>query len=130
MARITTAQDILKAKGYKSTKFDTNGFLQAVGAYFLEHDVKAKLAIVSLRFLDVPYDGGCLALTSDERTAGWKARLEMDCDGEWKEFAEKMFHPHVVVDAPYYTNALALLQVMGGYVVEKNGKKAATVALI
>lgn len=169
MAKITTAQDILKEKGYKAEKFDTNGFLDAVASYFRKHDVKDKLLIVSYRFLDVKTDDEILEMainaqkdaylfsgpykeaiywrSSTSKSGGWKSQIE---EGEYDNCVPRGFdkligddisgfhirdieRPRFIVDAPYFSNAISLLQIMGGYVVEKkrrSGFNTADVTLI
>ena len=169
MPKITTAQDILKEKGYKANKFDTNGFLDAVADYFRKHEVKDKLLIVSYRFLDVKTDDEILELAlrakedlyvfsgpykealywrlSTDKSRGWKAQIG---DGEYNNCVPPGFdeilddyitgfnirdieRPRIIVDSPYFKNALSLLQIMGGYVVEKkkrSGYNTADVTLI
>lgn len=56
MAKIISAQSILKQKGYVQNKFDTNGFMQAVGEFFLANSVESKLLLLPYRFLDIKVD--------------------------------------------------------------------------
>lgn len=56
MAKIISAQSILKQKGYVQNKFDTNGFMQTVAQYFIDNSVESKLLLVPFRFLDVRVD--------------------------------------------------------------------------
>ncbi len=166
MAKITTAQDLLKEKGYVANKFDTNGFLEAVADYFREHEVKDKLLLVSYRFLDVKTDDEILELAmktkedwsvfsrpykeaiywrlSTGKAGGWKAQTK---DGECDNCVPAGFdtlldeytsgfnirdieRPRIVVDSPYFKNALSLLQIMGGYVVEKKKRHGIDTALV
>ena len=138
MARITTAQDILKEKGYKSAKFDTNGFLEAVAVFFREHEIQSKLLLINRRFVDSKtdeeieelrkqgeedylwrrcYEEALLWRVSDtERARGWKAQFKEE---EYEADSYIRARPRIIVDAPYFSNALSLLCIMGGYVVEK-----------
>lgn len=138
MARITTAQDILKEKGYKSAKFDTNGFLEAVAVFFREHEIQSKLLLINRRFVDSKtdeeieelrkqgeedylwrrcYKEALLWRVSDtERARGWKAQFKEE---EYEADSYIRARPRIIVDAPYFSNALSLLCIMGGYVVEK-----------
>ncbi len=166
MKKIISAEDILKAKGYKADKFDTDGFMAAVAQFFIDNEVKDKLLIVSNRFLDVMTDEEYAAyrptvwipeltdryhyywrLTDEERTRGWKDQSAVtetggalfvqelwDAGHSKPEGTYELDRPRIVVDSPYYKNALFLLQTMAGYTVEKrrkkNGYETALVSLI
>lgn len=56
MGKIISAQSILKQKGYVHNKFDTDGFMDAVGQYFIDNDVESKLLLIPFRFLDLKVD--------------------------------------------------------------------------
>lgn len=57
MSKIIQASDILRQKGFVQTKFDTNGFINAVGKFFLANPVESKLLLVPYRFLDIKVHG-------------------------------------------------------------------------
>lgn len=64
VTKFVRAQDILKEKGFKAPPFDTAGFQNAVVEYFKEHEVSAKLEVVSMRFInytDAPKCGFSMA---------------------------------------------------------------------
>jgi len=149
MAKITTAQDLLKEKGYKVNKFDTNGFLEAVAGYFRRVDVKDKLLLVSKRFVEV--DNALESkkfffreLSDDEKATGWDAQTEIDANDLLGIYCQDrdlrkslmdqltfgMLKPRIVVDAPFFKNAVSLLQIMGGYVVEKKKRHGIDTALV
>lgn len=141
MARITTAQDILKEKGYQSAKFDTNGFLEAVAVFFRANKIESKLLVINRRFVDSKtdeeieelrkqgeedylwrrcYEEALLWRVSDtERARGWKAQFKEE---EYEADSYIRARPRIIVDTPYFSNALSLLRIMGGYVVEKKKK--------
>lgn len=56
MTKMISAQQILKQKGYVQSKFDTNGFMNAVAQYFIDNDVESKLLLFPFRFLDIKVD--------------------------------------------------------------------------
>lgn len=68
MTKIIKASEILRKKGYKQGKFDTNGFINTVGQFFLDHDISSKLLLIPFRFLDVEVDGDdpCKVFTLDD----------------------------------------------------------------
>lgn len=151
-----TAKDILRSKEYVAPKFDTAKFIQAVGEYFSNNDVKSKILLIPFRFIDVeweycpevedtlamncPYD---LSLTDRDRC--YKAELEVDecgrlvaaeyyaMDNRNRQEEAGILVPRIIIDKPYFENAAQMLRVMGGYVVEKRMKKRVklyTVSLI
>lgn len=142
MTKIMSAQSILKEKGFVQNKFDTNGFMNAVGRYFLENGVEDKLLLVPFRFLDISADGDFpynpFNITDEEEKLGYKAQTERDGRGRVKyivDLFENNFEeyrkeqdagllvPRIIVDKPFFENAAATLRLMGGYVVEKQMKK-------
>lgn len=142
MTKIMSAQSILKEKGFVQNKFDTNGFMDAVGWYFLENGVKDKLLLVPFRFLDISTDWECpynpFNITEEEEKLGYKAQTERDgrgrvkfivdlFDNEFEEYRNEqdagLLVPRIIVDKPFFENAAATLRLMGGYVVEKQMKK-------
>lgn len=149
MAKIISAQSILKQKGYVQNKFDTNGFMQAVGQYFIDNSVESKLLLVPFRFLDIDrtlQDDGKerynpFGITEEEVKVGYKVQTKMkklECfdypewaydlsKSDWENFQKQeqagLDEPRIVVDKPFFENAAATLRLMGGYVVEKQMKK-------
>lgn len=158
MKKIISAKDILKSKGYAADKFDTDGFMEAVASFFINHEVKDKLLIVCKRFLDIEteevfedkrekflfsetrrhYEANYYywRVSNNDRAKGWKAQCETDKDGHplfIRELCEARHYPpsnvgdtarpRIVVDSPYYENALFLLQTMAGYTVDKRNKR-------
>lgn len=57
MTKIISAQSILRQKGFVKKKFDTNGFMEEVGKYFLQNPVESKLLLIPYRFLDIQVIG-------------------------------------------------------------------------
>ena len=127
MGKIVTAQDLLKEKGYIEEKFDTNGFLQCVADWFREHDVKDKLIIRPKRFIEMdnPPKGGWIDMTNVKQwiaTLPWEQQLLMLQKGTAV--------PFLFVDKPFVKNAMYMLQVMNGFIVEKGKKGVYEVSLI
>ena len=127
MGKIVTAQDLLKEKGYIEEKFDTNGFLQCVADWFREHDVKDKLLIRPKRFIEMdnPPKGGWLDMTNVDEwivSLPWEQQLLMLQKGTAV--------PFIWVDKPFMKNAMYMLQVMNGFIVEKGKKGVYEVSLI
>lgn len=147
MGKIISAQSILKQKGFVQNKFDTNGFMNAVGQYFLDNTVESRLLLLPSRFLDIdrtldedgkekcnPYD-----ITPENERLGYQVEVERNPATGELVFAEKtlkrdfwMFKsmkdfgvlvPRIIIDKPFFENAAGVLRVMGGYVVEKRVTK-------
>lgn len=147
MGKIISAQQILKEKGYVQNKFDTAGFINAVGEYFLANSVESRLLLVPYRFLDInrtPDEDGketfnLFRVTEEEQKLGYKVQTEMDkvngCPAylvelnktDWEMFRWNLdagiAQPRIIVDRPFFENAAGMLRLMGGYVVEKQMKK-------
>lgn len=147
MGKIISAQSILKQKGFVQNKFDTNGFMNAVGQYFLDNTVESRLLLFPCRFLDIdrtldgdgeetwnPYD-----ITPESERLGYQVEVERNPATGELVFAEKalkknfwmlkaqndsgVLMPRIIIDKPFFENAAGVLRVMGGYVVEKNVTK-------
>lgn len=186
MTKMISAQQILKQKGYVQSKFDTNGFMNAVAQYFIDNDVESKLLLFPFRFLDIKVDKendpcnlvkkeDLSSLSASDRIAmdnmdfnaidhtcpnpfdiGWQDRLlgykvqtKMDPVENYPEWAMKLSRcdwealriqqeagldkPRIIIDSPFFENAVGMLRVMGGFVVvpkRKKGKKLYTVMLV
>lgn len=142
MGKILSAKSILKQKGFVQNKFDTNGFMNAVGEYFLKNSVEYRLLLFPYRFLNIEWGAGdngedkfnMFNITQEERKLGYKVQTEIEEDGLAK-FAHELYdndydeyrlemdmdilRPRIIIDKPFFENAAGLLRVMGGYVVEK-----------
>lgn len=142
MGKILSAQSILKQKGFVQNKFDTNGFMNAVGEYFLKNPVESRLLLFPCRFLDIERGAGengedkynMFNVTPEEEKVGFKVQTEKAEDG-WPVFAHELYEkdfdeyrleldwyilrPRIIIDKPYFENAASVLRIMGGYVVEK-----------
>lgn len=151
MGKILRVQDILKQKGFVQKKFDTNGFMNAVGEYFLNNPVESRLLLVPYRFLDIDRTdeeyGNPFGITEEEEKLGYKVQTEtvlytLSSLGkqiriakflqEAMENDDTQFRlnteygigsPRIIIDKPFFENAAGALRVMGGYVVEKEMKK-------
>ena len=149
MKKIISAQNILKQKGYVQNQFDTEGFMEAVAKFFMEHEVKDKLLLVPVRFLDVkpnkfykngqPMTYNSYGISVKNKDKGWadqaedKNRKWVFAKDAWGEFSylleenpdDRRFYidePRIVIDKPFFKNAIFMLEVMGGYVVERDKK--------
>ena len=127
MGKILTAQDLLKEKGYIEEKFDSNGFLQCVADWFRSHNIEDKLLIRPKRFIEMdnPPKGGWLDMTNVEQwivSLPWEQQLLMLQKGTAV--------PFIWVDKPFMKNAMYMLQVMNGFIVEKGKKGVYEVSLI
>lgn len=136
--KIITARDVLaqKSEGQEPTKFDTNGFINTVGRFFLRHEVWDTIMVKPVIFAKHKK-----FVEAHEITKGWfyiRTVYEHDKYGrifDWKknhddwnldwnyhrDFKSKCIH----VDAPFIKNAIATLQVMGGYTVKYSRKDEA-----
>lgn len=151
MGKILSAQSILKQKGFVQNKFDSNGFMNAVGEYFLKNPVESRLLLVPYRFLDIDrtdeQHGNIFGITEEEEKLGYKVQTEtvpytlsgigkqiriakflkeaMENDNlQWRFNTDYgIGAPRIIIDKPFFENAAGLLRVMGGYVVEKEMKK-------
>lgn len=157
MGKIISAQSILKQKGFVQNKFDTSGFMEAVGQYFIDNKVEDRLLLVPHRFLDIDRTVGAdgketfnlFGVTEDEQKLGYKVQTAMNKligqpewvvdmnKNDWERFRWNLEMgiavPRIIVDKPFFENAAGLLRVMGGYVVEKRirkKRKTYTVTLI
>lgn len=68
MGKILSAQSILRQKGFVQNKFDTNGFMEEVGRFFLQNPVESRLLLVPYRFLDIKVygDDPCDVVTQED----------------------------------------------------------------
>lgn len=148
MTKLISAQTILKEKGFVQNKFDTNGFMQAVGQYFLENSIESKLLLIPSRFIEIDKEvyiegktyKNPLEITDDDIKVGYKVQTEMDkkypqwaawlidlnkrnADLTWAQVHLDISYPRIIIDKPFFENAAATLRLMGGYVVEKQMKK-------
>ena len=152
MSKIIQAKDILKAKNYVQTKFDTNGFLSVVGKYFMESDVNAVLRVLSERFADIDPDNEdekqfrdyykLGKITQSDIDRGYLPVLEevpFECtncvskESYWNSVYQGYYRPRIVVDRPFVRNAVFALRTLAGYNVEpvrKRGKTHYEVTLI
>lgn len=127
MGKILTAQDLLKEKGYVEEKFDTNGFLQCVGNWFKEHEVKDKLIIRPKRFIEMdnPPKGGWKDMTNVEEWLKGYPQLSQLVIIETRQNV-----PFIWVDEPFIKNAVFTLKTMAGYTVKKAKKGCYEITLL
>lgn len=135
--KIITAREILaqKEQGKEPTKFDTNGFINQVAHFFLKHEVWDAIYVKPVLFAKHKK-----VLEHWKITKGWLyvREWELDkysevfdikhCEGDLKlelDFFHEFMTGCINIDEPFFKNALAVLQVMGGYVVKYDRQKKA-----
>lgn len=127
MVKLVQASMLLKEKGYVEEKFDQQGFTECIYNWFKEHDLKDKLIIRPKRFIEMdnPPKGGWVDMTNVEEwivSLPWEHQLLMLQKGTAV--------PFIWVDKPFMKNAMYMLQVMNGFIVEKGKKGVYEVSLI
>lgn len=125
--KLVQAATLLREKGYVEEKFDQQGFTECIYNWFKEHDLKDKLLIRPKRFIEMdnPPKGGWLDMTNVDEwivSLPWEQQLLMLQKGTAV--------PFIWVDKPFMKNAMYMLQVMNGFVVEKGKKGVYEVSLI
>nr|DAQ42699.1 MAG TPA: hypothetical protein [Caudoviricetes sp.]DAX76137.1 MAG TPA: hypothetical protein [Caudoviricetes sp.] len=125
--KLVQASMLLKEKGYVEEKFDQQGFTECIYNWFKEHDLKDKLLIRPKRFIEMdnPPKGGWLDMTNVDEwivSLPWEQQLLMLQKGTAV--------PFIWVDKPFMKNAMYMLQVMNGFIVEKGKKGVYEVSLI
>lgn len=127
MGKIVQASTLLKEKGYVEEKFDQQGFTECIYSWFKEHDLKDKLIIRPKRFIEMdnPPKGGWKDMTDVEEwfpSLQWEQQLILVQKGQAV--------PFVFIDKPFIKNAVYMLQIMNGFIVEKGKKGVYEVGLI
>ena len=125
--KLVQAATLLREKGYVEEKFDQQGFTECIYNWFKEHDLKDKLLIRPKRFIEMdnPPKGGWLDMTNVDEwivSLPWEQQLLMLQKGTAVQF--------IWVDKPFMKNAMYMLQVMNGFIVEKGKKGVYEVSLI
>lgn len=125
--KLVQAATLLIEKGYVEEKFDQQGFTECIYNWFKEHDLKDKLLIRPKRFIEMdnPPKGGWLDMTNVDEwivSLPWEQQLLMLQKGTAV--------PFIWVDKPFMKNAMYMLQVMNGFIVEKGKKGVYEVSLI
>lgn len=125
--KLVQAATLLREKGYVEEKFDQQGFTECIYNWFKEHDLKDKLLIRPKRFIEMdnPPKGGWVDMTNVEEwivSLPWEQQLLMLQKGTAV--------PFIWVDKPFMKNAMYMLQVMNGFIVEKGKKGVYEVSLI
>ena len=121
------AKDLLKEKGYVENKFDTPGFTRLVFDWFRRHELKDRLLLRPKRFIEMenPPTCGYIDMTDTDKwvqEVPFEKLLLMLQKGEVK--------PFIFIDKPFMKNAVYMLQVMNGFIVEKGKKGIYEVSLI
>lgn len=125
--KLISAKDILAEKGYVMPKFDTDGFNNAVVEFFRTHGPEVRLQITPVRFIGSDWlpKRGWLALFNED---DWK-NIIVDPTNSFDQWEYQNVirivgsSPLIFVDEPFAKNAVAMLQIMGGFVAKKSKKK-------
>lgn len=125
--KLVQAATLLREKGYVEEKFDQEGFTECVYNWFKTHDLKDKLLILPKRFIEMdnPPKGGWKDMTDVEewlKDFPWEDQLNIRNRGQ--------AIPFLFVDKPFIKNAVYMLQIMNGFIVEKGKKGVYEVSLI
>lgn len=125
--KLVQASTLLREKGYVEEKFDQQGFTECIYNWFKEHDLKDKLIIRPKRFIEMdnPPKGGWIDMTNVDEwiaTLPWEQQLLVVQKGTAV--------PFLFVDKPFMKNAVYMLQIMNGFIVEKGKKGVYEVSLI
>lgn len=125
--KLVQASALLREKGYVEEKFDQEGFTECVYNWFKEHDLKDKLLIRPKRFIEIdnPPKGGwkdMTVVTDWIIQFSWEDQLEM--------MKKHQDLPFIFVDKPFVKNAVYMLEIMNGFIVEKGKKGVYEVSLI
>ncbi len=127
MSKLVQAATLLREKGYVEEKFDQSGFNQCVYSFFKEHELKDKLIIRPKRFIEMdnPPKGGWKDMTNVDEwlsTLPWEQQLLLSQKGQNV--------PFIFIDKPFIKNAVYMLEIMNGFIVEKGKKGTYEVSLV
>lgn len=127
MSKLVQAATLLKEKGYIEEKFDQPGFTQCVYSFFKEHDLKDKLLIRPKRFIEMdnPPKGGWKDMTNVDE---WLD--EMPWEEQLTLVQKSQAVPFIFIDKPFIKNAVYMLQIMNGFIVEKGKKGTYEISLV
>ena len=127
MGKIVQASTLLKEKGYVEEKFDQQGFTECIYSWFKEHDLKDKLIIRPKRFIEMdnPPKGGWKDMTNVDE---WLD--EMPWEEQLTLVQKCQAVPFIFIDKPFIKNAVYMLQIMNGFIVEKGKKGVYEISLI
>lgn len=125
--KLVQASTLLREKGYVEEKFDQEGFTECVYNWFKDHDLKDKLLIRPKRFIEMdnPPKGGWKDMTDVEEwlpSFQWEQQLILIQKGQAV--------PFIFIDKPFIKNAVYMLEIMNGFIVEKGKKGVYEVSLI
>lgn len=125
--KLVQAATLLREKGYVEEKFDQEGFTECVYNWFKDHDLKDKLLIRPKRFIEMdnPPKGGWQDMTKVEEwlpSFQWEQQLILVQKGQAV--------PFIFIDKPFIKNAVYMLQIMNGFIVEKGKKGTYEVSIV
>lgn len=134
--RMISATDIMKKKGIRQKDMDMNAFNEVVENFFLTHEAKATILLMSKRFIEMknPPDADFLDCLD---VSIWEKKSE-DPNDEFSFFdyqmmvRERIMRPILIVNEPFIGNAAGWLRDFCGFVVKsrtRNKKKEYIVSL-
>lgn len=125
--KLVQAATLLREKGYTEEKFDQEGFTQCVYNWFKTHDLKDKLIIRPKRFIEMdnPPKGGWKDMTV---VADWI--IQFSWEDQLEMMKKHQDRPFIFVDKPFVKNAVYMLEIMNGFIVEKGKNGVYEVSLI
>ena len=125
--KLVQAATLLREKGYVEEKFDQEGFTECVYNWFKGHDLKDKLLIRPKRFIEMdnPPKGGWKDMTV---VADWI--IQFSWEDQLEMMKKHQDRPFIFIDKPFIKNAVYMLEIMNGFIVEKVKKGVYEVSLI
>lgn len=134
--KMISATDIMKKKGIRQKDMDMNAFNEVVENFFLTHEAKATILLMSKRFIEMknPPDTDFLDCLD---VSIWEKKSE-DPNDEFSFFdyqmmvRERIMRPILIVNEPFIGNAAGWLRDFCGFVVKsrtRNKKKEYIVSL-
>lgn len=125
--KLVQAATLLREKGYVEEKFDQEGFTECVYNWFKDHDLKDKLLIRPKRFIEMdnPPKGGWKDMTDVNEwlpSLRWEQQLIL--------VQKRQAVPFIFIDKPFIKNAVYMLQIMNGFIVEKGKKGTYEVSIV
>lgn len=133
MGKFITTQDILKNLGIEKVKFDTEGFMNAVAKVFTDNP-ESEILLVNVGFTASMNGENLYDITHEDKKRGYKyepfdtapfikkygRNYASEAFHKWiRETSDTIYQKKMFVDTPFYKNAVALLEIMGGYTVSK-----------
>ena len=129
-----TAKDILAEKGFQPNKFDTEGFNNLIGKFFLEHEVKDTIIVRPARFIEMKDAPACGYINQLDTDIWWQRVRDPNDSFDSCDYIIAMkkgwVHPTIVVDEPFIKNAVYMANLTGGYIVKKGKSGRYVISLV